>query len=158
MRLVTGEQVHFSSVWMILSISSTCPVYCTLCINDQHVQCHLESFHRNILPPKSRRFLLLTSHLKLSIVTIIVIIGPILDRLKETFLKPWKGVLCIHFRVCVSVCLRRLQCTPFDVGIQFLGWVILGTWERNAFFDIFFFFWNFHFYAFYWHFSIFFLI
>ena len=32
------------------------------------------------------------------------LIGPILDdRLKETFLKPWKGVLCIHFRACMSV-------------------------------------------------------
>ena len=31
-------------------------------------------------------------------------IGPILDdRLKEKFLKPWKGVLCINFRVCLSV-------------------------------------------------------
>ena len=33
------------------------------------------------------------------------VIGSILDdRLKEKFLKPWKGVLCIHFRVCVCVC------------------------------------------------------
>ena len=48
---------------------------------------------------------------------------PILDdRLKEKFMKPWKGVLCIHFRVCLSVCLsvcpsaRGLQSTPFDLG------------------------------------------
>ena len=33
--------------------------------------------------------------------------GPILDdRLKGKFLKPWKGVLCVHFRVCPSVCPR----------------------------------------------------
>ena len=32
-------------------------------------------------------------------------IGPILDdRLKEKLLKPWKGALCFHFRVCPSVC------------------------------------------------------
>ena len=31
-------------------------------------------------------------------------IGPILDdRLKEKILKPWKGALSIHFRVCLSV-------------------------------------------------------
>ena len=31
----------------------------------------------------------------------VVLVGPILDnRLKETFLKLWKSVLCIHFRVC----------------------------------------------------------
>ena len=34
------------------------------------------------------------------------LIGPILDdRLKEKLLKPWKGALCFHFRVCPSVCL-----------------------------------------------------
>ena len=32
-------------------------------------------------------------------------IGPILDMLKEKILKPWKGVLSIHFRVCLSVCI-----------------------------------------------------
>ena len=32
-------------------------------------------------------------------------IGPILDdRLKEKLLKPWKGALSSHFRVCPSVC------------------------------------------------------
>ena len=43
-------------------------------------------------------------------------IGPILDgdRLKDKILKPWKGVLCIHFCVCESVC--GLQRTPFDLG------------------------------------------
>ena len=31
-------------------------------------------------------------------------LGPILDdRLQEEFLKPWKGVLCFHFHVCLSV-------------------------------------------------------
>ena len=35
-----------------------------------------------------------------------ICIGPILDdRLKEKILKPWKGVLCIHFRVCLPVCI-----------------------------------------------------
>ena len=39
------------------------------------------------------------------------IVGPILDdRLKEKFLKPWKGVLCIHFRVCLSVCVSVCLC------------------------------------------------
>ena len=34
-------------------------------------------------------------------------IGPILDnRLKETFLKPWKGVLSIYVCVCLSMCVR----------------------------------------------------
>ena len=50
------------------------------------------------------------------------IFGPILDdRLKEKFLKPWKGVLCIHFRVCVSVCLcvRGLQSTPVLKWLRF---------------------------------------
>ena len=43
------------------------------------------------------------------------IFGPILDdRLKEKLLKPWKGALCSHFRVCLSV--RGLQVTPFDLG------------------------------------------
>ena len=35
-------------------------------------------------------------------ISLMIYIGPILDdRLKEKFLKPGKGVLCIHFRVCV---------------------------------------------------------
>ena len=49
-------------------------------------------------------------------------IGLILDdRLKETFLKPWKGVLCIHF-VCVCVCLSvcGLHSPPFALGTFFL--------------------------------------
>ena len=51
-------------------------------------------------------------------------IGPILDnRLKEKILKPWKGALSIHFRVCLSVCLsvcfsvRALLATVFELGI-----------------------------------------
>ena len=41
--------------------------------------------------------------------------GPIFDdRLKEKSLKPWKGALCIHFRVCVSA--RGLHSTPFNLG------------------------------------------
>ena len=44
-------------------------------------------------------------------------IGTIIDdRLKEKSLKPWKGVLCIHFLVCVCVCVRGLHSTPFDLG------------------------------------------
>ena len=40
------------------------------------------------------------------------LIGPILDdRLKEKFLKRWKGVLCIHFRVCLTVCTRATEHT-----------------------------------------------
>ena len=77
------------------------------------------------------------------------VFGPILDdRLKEKILKPYKGAHSSH-SVCVSV--RGLQVTPFGLGTSFLGWVILGTWEKNAFFV----FRNFHFYAFYRHFSIF---
>ena len=47
-------------------------------------------------------------------------IGPILDdRLKEKFL----GVLCIHFRVCLCVCLCVIeqQSTPFDLGTLFFN-------------------------------------
>ena len=48
--------------------------------------------------------LLSHSFLRYSYLTPIAI-GPILDdRLKEKFMKPWKCVLCIHFRVCVCVC------------------------------------------------------
>ena len=47
------------------------------------------------------------------------------DRLNESLkqiLKPWEGVLCFHFRVCLSVCpsvrlsVPELQSTPFDLG------------------------------------------
>ena len=39
------------------------------------------------------------------------VFGPILDdRLKEKSLRPWKGALSIHFRVCVSVCLSVSLC------------------------------------------------
>ena len=34
------------------------------------------------------------------------------------------------------VYLYKLQNTLFDIGIQFLGWVILGTWGRNGFFHL----------------------
>ena len=50
----------------------------------------------------------------------ILIVGPIRDdRLKEKILKPWKGVLCINFRVCLSVCfsVRELLTTVFELGI-----------------------------------------
>ena len=50
-------------------------------------------------------------------------IGPILDdKLKEKFLEPWKGVLCIHVRAClcvdVPVCMsvNKLHGTPLDLG------------------------------------------
>ena len=33
-----------------------------------------------------------------------------------------------------SVCVIELPSTLFDLGTQFLGWVILGTWGRNGFF------------------------
>ena len=54
----------------------------------------------------------------------LTLIEPILnDRLKEKFLKPWKGVLCIHFRVCLSVCV--CVCT----------WATEHTfWHRNVIF------------------------
>ena len=48
-----------------------------------------------------------------------VYIGPILDdRLKEKFLKPSKGVLCIHFRVCLSVCLCVCLCVCLHAGYR----------------------------------------
>ena len=41
-------------------------------------------------------------------------VGPILnDRTKEKFLKPRKGVICIHFHVYLSAC--GLQSTTFDL-------------------------------------------
>ena len=46
-------------------------------------------------------------------------VGPILDdRLKEKLLKPWKGALCSHYRVCLSVCVsvRELQSTSLGLG------------------------------------------
>ena len=53
-----------------------------------------------------------------------LIIGPILDdRLKERFRKHWKGVLCIHFRVCVCVCVY-----PRATDHTF--------WHRNLFFGL----------------------
>ena len=78
-------------------------------------------------------------------------IGPILDdRLKETFLKPWKGVLCIHFRACLrTVCVSLCLCVCLYAGYR----AKLSTKEPN-----FFVFRNFHVYAFYWYFSIFSLI
>ena len=48
------------------------------------------------------------------------LIGPILDdRLKEKFLKPWKGAHSSHFRVCLSVrfSVRELLITVFKLGI-----------------------------------------
>ena len=45
--------------------------------------------------------------------------GLFLDgRLREKFLKHWKGVLSIHFRVCVYVrpSVRGVQGTSFDIG------------------------------------------
>ena len=78
-------------------------------------------------------------------------IGPILDdRLKEKLMKPWKGAHSSHFPVCL--CVIGLQSTLFGLGTWVLGWMILGTWERNVFFFVF---PNFHFYTFYGHFSIF---
>ena len=44
------------------------------------------------------------------------VFGPILDdRLKEKILKPWKGVLCIHFRVC----LRATEHTLLTMNLIF---------------------------------------
>ena len=67
--------------------------------------------------------------------------GPILEnRLKEKILKPWKFVLCIHFRVCLSVCLsvcNRANEHTFWHRNLFLGWMILGTWVLFSFFDFF---------------------
>ena len=42
-------------------------------------------------------------------------VGPILDdRMKEKFLKPWKGVLLTFVSVCLSI--RELPSTLFDLG------------------------------------------
>ena len=47
---------------------------------------------------------------------------------------PSVDTLCVCLCVCPSV--NGLQATlfPFDLGTQLLGWVILRTWEKNAFF------------------------
>ena len=34
-------------------------------------------------------------------------------------LKPWKGVLCIHFRVCLSVCVRSTEHTFWPRNLIF---------------------------------------
>ena len=80
-------------------------------------------------------------------------IGPILDdRLKEKLLKSWKGAHSSHLRVCVCLSVR-----PWGTDHTF--------WPRNLIFGlsdpwdmrkkrVFFVFRNFHFYAFYRHFSI----
>ena len=50
--------------------------------------------------------------------------GPILDdRLKEQILKPWKGA---HSSLSVCLSVNKLQCTPFDLGIDF--WVNCGKY------------------------------
>ena len=52
--------------------------------------------------------------------TLVYNIGPLLDdRLKEKFLKPWKGVLSIHFRVCLSVCTRATEDTFWPRNLIF---------------------------------------
>ena len=75
-------------------------------------------------------------------------------------LKPWKGVLCIHFRVCLSVCVSVCMSVCLHAGYRahlltkecnfWVKWS-LGHEKKTHFFV----FRNFHFYAFYWHFSIF---
>ena len=56
-------------------------------------------------------------------------IEPILDdRLKEKFLKPWKGVLCIHFRVCLHAGATEHTFWPRNL--------IFGSsdpWDTNAY-------------------------
>ena len=46
-------------------------------------------------------------------------IEPIIDDRKETFLKSWKGVLCVHFRVCVSVCRQATEQTFWHRSLIF---------------------------------------
>ena len=49
-----------------------------------------------------------------------IFIGPILDdRLKDKFLKHWKGVLCIYIRVCLSVCTRATEHTFWPMNLIF---------------------------------------
>ena len=82
-------------------------------------------------------------------------IGPILDdRLKEKLMKSWKGAHSSHLRVCVCLSVRLRATDHTFWPRNFLGWVFLGTWEKTILFV----FRNFHFYAFYRHYSIFFLI
>ena len=67
-------------------------------------------------------------------------IGPILDdRLKEKLLKPWKGALCSHFRVCLSV---RARATGHTFWPRNLIFGLSDPWDMRKkriflFFEIF---------------------
>ena len=69
-------------------------------------------------------------------------IGPILDdRLKEEFLKPWKGVLCIHFRGSLSmhlcVCSRATEHIFWPRNLIFwFEWSLGHEKETHFFFEI----------------------
>ena len=86
------------------------------------------------------------------------IVGPILDdRLKEKILKPWKGALSIHFGVCLSVCLSVCpylctRATDHSFWARNLIFGLSDPWDmrKKRIFG--------NFYAFYRHFSIFFII
>ena len=59
-------------------------------------------------------------------------VGPILDeRLKKKIMKAWKGMLCIHFRVCLFVCLyagyRSHLLEKIEISDPFLYLDIFGN-------------------------------
>ena len=73
----------------------------------------------------------LPCHTLLIVLTALGIYTIDIDGLKETFLKPWKGVLCIHFRVCLSVYLSVCMCVCVSVCTRATEHTF---WHRNVIF------------------------
>ena len=69
---------------------------------------------------------------------------------RKNLLKPWNGVLCIHFRVCLSICLcvcsRATDHTFWPRNLFFGLNGLNDPWDTRKKH-------NFNFYAFYWHFK-----
>ena len=78
--------------------------------------------HRKLYTPVQKRITSVGSVLLWQYDLLMTCIGLILkdmDRLKEKLLKPWKGALCFHFRVCLSVCNRATEHTFWPRNLIF---------------------------------------